>query len=74
MPLSWSAQAALTKYHTLGGLNRRYLFLLPNKVEAKVDTLCLLPQPEEGQQQIQEQKLTSTTRKSNCMEVRQPRS
>ena len=35
-------------------------------------TLHLLTQPKE-EQQIQEQKITTTARNSNCLEVRQPR-
>ena len=34
-------------------------------MEAQVDTLSLLAQPKEGQQQIQKQKITRTARKSN---------
>ena len=48
-------------------------FRLPAKLEAKVDTLCLLTQSKEGQQQFKNKKKARTDRKSNCMEVQQPR-
>ena len=43
------------------------------KAAREKQTLCLLTQPKEGQQQISKQKTTRTDRKWNCMEVQQPR-
>ena len=47
---------------------------LPAKMEVYVDILYLFAQSKEGQQQIQKQKTTTTSRKLNCMDVQQPRS
>ena len=35
----------------------------------EVDTLCILAQPKEGQQQIKKENKPRTDRKSNCIEV-----
>ena len=37
------------------------IFRLPAKMEAQVDTLCLLAQPKEGQQQTEKQKQMEMT-------------
>ena len=56
----------------VAGLRLLYEGLLA-KVEGQVDTLCLLVQPKERQQQIKKKNKNRTARKSNFMEVPQPR-
>ena len=52
---------------------KRIQGLLPVKIEAQADTLRLIAKPQKESQITSKQKIPRTVRKSNCMEVLQPR-